>query len=321
MAYAHARDFARSALVLLHRIPLSKSSSLGRRRGEQWRQPPNRVEPHTGASSDLQEKARRHLWMHFTRMGAYDQEHEIPIIVRGEGSLRLRRARQALPRRPVGALLRERRPRPRGAGRRRRRAGEGARLLHELELRAPAGDRARRAHREPRPRATSTASSSPRAGPRRWSPRGSWRAQYHKLTGEPREDEDHRARDRLPRHDLGAAVDHRHHPAAHAVRAARARRAATCRTRTRTAGPRSATRSGRPTRSSSMIEFQGPETVAAVILEPVQNSGGCFVPPGRLLAARARDLRPPRRAADLRRGHLLLGPARPLLRLSSASDT
>ena len=28
--------------------------------------------------------AKRHLWMHFTRMGAYD-EHEIPIIVRGEG--------------------------------------------------------------------------------------------------------------------------------------------------------------------------------------------------------------------------------------------
>jgi adenosylmethionine-8-amino-7-oxononanoate aminotransferase len=27
-----------------------------------------------------------------------------------------------------------------------------------------------------------------------------------------------------------------------------------------------------------MIEFQGPDTVAAVILEPVQNSGGCFVP-------------------------------------------
>jgi adenosylmethionine-8-amino-7-oxononanoate aminotransferase len=34
--------------------------------------------------SDLQELAKRHLWMHFTRMGSYD-DHEIPIIVRGEG--------------------------------------------------------------------------------------------------------------------------------------------------------------------------------------------------------------------------------------------
>ena len=33
----------------------------------------------------LQEQARRHLWMHFTRMGGYDAAHEIPIIVRGEG--------------------------------------------------------------------------------------------------------------------------------------------------------------------------------------------------------------------------------------------
>ena len=28
-----------------------------------------------------------------------------------------------------------------------------------------------------------------------------------------------------------------------------------------------------------MILFEGPETVAAVFLEPVQNSGGCFPPP------------------------------------------
>ena len=27
------------------------------------------------------------------------------------------------------------------------------------------------------------------------------------------------------------------------------------------------------------IEFEGPETVAAVIMEPVQNAGGCFTPP------------------------------------------
>src|SRR3954463_4051743 len=39
----------------------------------------------TGAQSELQELARKHLWMHFTRMGAYE-DHELPIIVRGEGS-------------------------------------------------------------------------------------------------------------------------------------------------------------------------------------------------------------------------------------------
>ncbi|MFM9044379.1 MAG: aspartate aminotransferase family protein [Solirubrobacterales bacterium] len=34
----------------------------------------------------LQEEARRHLWMHFSRMGSYNAEHEIPIIARGEGA-------------------------------------------------------------------------------------------------------------------------------------------------------------------------------------------------------------------------------------------
>ena len=34
--------------------------------------------------SSLQELGRRHLWMHFTRMSAYE-DHEIPIITRGEG--------------------------------------------------------------------------------------------------------------------------------------------------------------------------------------------------------------------------------------------
>jgi len=34
--------------------------------------------------SDLQRNAKRHLWMHFTRMGAY-ADAEVPIIVRGEG--------------------------------------------------------------------------------------------------------------------------------------------------------------------------------------------------------------------------------------------
>jgi adenosylmethionine-8-amino-7-oxononanoate aminotransferase len=42
----------------------------------------SRVMPAT--ESSLQDLAKRHLWMHFTRMGAYEQ-HEVPIIVRGEG--------------------------------------------------------------------------------------------------------------------------------------------------------------------------------------------------------------------------------------------
>ena len=37
------------------------------------------------ADATLQEQARRHLWMHFTRMGGYSDLNEIPIIVRGEG--------------------------------------------------------------------------------------------------------------------------------------------------------------------------------------------------------------------------------------------
>ena len=35
--------------------------------------------------SDYQELARKHLWMHFTRMGSYERGAEIPVIVRGEG--------------------------------------------------------------------------------------------------------------------------------------------------------------------------------------------------------------------------------------------
>jgi adenosylmethionine-8-amino-7-oxononanoate aminotransferase len=35
-------------------------------------------------SSSLQEQAKRHLWMHFTRMGSY-ADAEVPVIVRGDG--------------------------------------------------------------------------------------------------------------------------------------------------------------------------------------------------------------------------------------------
>ncbi|MFZ4583971.1 MAG: aspartate aminotransferase family protein [Acidimicrobiia bacterium] len=34
----------------------------------------------------LSEQAQRHLWMHFTRMGGYGPDHEVPIMVRGQGT-------------------------------------------------------------------------------------------------------------------------------------------------------------------------------------------------------------------------------------------
>ncbi|MCL2769586.1 MAG: aspartate aminotransferase family protein [Solirubrobacterales bacterium] len=47
-------------------------------------QEPPSVAPEGATHTDLQELARRHLWLHFTRMGAYERE-ELPVIERGEG--------------------------------------------------------------------------------------------------------------------------------------------------------------------------------------------------------------------------------------------
>jgi adenosylmethionine-8-amino-7-oxononanoate aminotransferase len=43
------------------------------------------TEPRATSAGSLQQTARRHLWLHFSRMGAYSDDAEIPIIVRGEG--------------------------------------------------------------------------------------------------------------------------------------------------------------------------------------------------------------------------------------------
>ena len=203
--------------------------------------------PAAPAETGLQELAKRHLWMHFTRHGAYD-DGEVPIIVRGEGPVRVGRARQPLPRRSLGAVLRQRRPRADGAGRRRRAAGRGARLLHDLELRAPARDRAGDADRlagarRPEPRLLHL---------RRIGGRGVGDQAGARLSPADRklaQDEVHQPRDRLSRdHSRGAGRDR--HLGLCARSSSRSCRAASrCRTRTATGGRRIATRSGPPIRS------------------------------------------------------------------------
>ena len=46
---------------------------------------PSSTSAGTRSATELEELARRHLWMHFSRLGAYGEGHEIPIIARGEG--------------------------------------------------------------------------------------------------------------------------------------------------------------------------------------------------------------------------------------------
>ncbi len=48
--------------------------------------------------AQLQQAAKDHLWMHFTRHGSY-KDNDVPVIVRGEGAYIYDVERQALPRR------------------------------------------------------------------------------------------------------------------------------------------------------------------------------------------------------------------------------
>ena len=128
--------------------------------------------------------------------------------------------------------------------------------------------------------------------------------------GQRRALQGHLAQARLPRHDDGRA-DRDRHPRRAARRSSRcfpgsAHVPNTNAYRPEVDDPAEAIR--------DRIEFEGPETVSCVILEPVQNSGGCFGPAGRLLPARPRDLRRVRDPVHLRRGHLLVGPARRVVR-------
>ena len=109
--------------------------------------------------------------------------------------------------------------------------------------------------------------------------------QYWKLVGQAGQAQGDQPRDRLPRHPAGSAVDHRHPRGADPVRAARPGRAQGAQHQPSTGRPEhlrdDAKAFGRwaADRIAEAIEFEGADSVAAVFLEPVQNSGGCFPPP------------------------------------------
>ena len=233
-------------------------------------------EPHPGAPSDLQEKARRHLWMHFTRMGAYDQQHEIPIIVRGEGSYVYdehdKRYLDGL-----SALFCV------NAGHGRTEMGEAAAAQSK---KLAFYTNWSYAHPKAIELAERVAALAPGDLNRVFFTSGgseavesAWKLarQYHKLTGNPLKTKIISRETAYHGTTFGAlsitgitplrTAFEPLVPGAHHVPNTNEYR-----------WPEDRDPLWAANQIEHMIEFQGPETVAAVILEPVQNSGGCFVP-------------------------------------------
>ena len=239
-------------------------------------------------ASALQEQAQRHLWMHFTRMGSFGPEHEVPIIVRGEGCYvwddHGNRYLDGL-----SALFCV------NSGHGRSELGDAmAAQVRELDFITVWSY----AHPRAIELATRIASLAPgdlnrvfftqqrlgggRVGASSWraaitapgatARRPSWSPARSPTTAPP---------------SAPSAPPGSPRFAASSSRSPRA--GSTCRTRTATAGPPTATRSGLPTQIEERILFEGPETVAAVILEPLQNAGGC-IPPQEGYFQRVREI-------------------------------
>ena len=230
----------------------------------------------------LQDAARRHLWMHFTRMSSY-AEHDVPVIVRGEGpwvwDSRGRRYLDGL----SGLFVVQ--------------AGHGRRELAEAAARQ-ASELAyfplwSYAHPNAIELSERLAALAPGSLNRVFFTTGggeavesAWKLarQYFRADRPAWPLQGAVAGHRLPRHHHGRPVDHR------ACRQSRNRSSRWCLARSGWPTP---TSTGPPSMATTSTAFgrwaaddierhilmEGPESVAAVFLEPVQNSGGCFPPP------------------------------------------
>jgi adenosylmethionine-8-amino-7-oxononanoate aminotransferase len=227
-------------------------------------------------TGDLQDLAKRHLWMHFTRMGTY-ADHEVPIIVRGEGCYVFdEHGKRYLD--GLSALFCVN-------------AGHGRKELGEAAARQAAelGFYTNWSYAHPRAieLAAKIAELAPGELNRVFFTSGggeavesAWKLAkaYHLRTGSPR-------KTKLIARDLA------YHGTFHGALAATGIQS--LRTEFEPLAP--GTRHAPNTNSyhddehndplwvadeiEKIIEFEGAETVAAVILEPVQNAGGCFTPP------------------------------------------
>ncbi len=229
------------------------------------------------AGASLQELAKRHLWLHFSRMGAYDRGAEIPIITRGEGCYVWDEAGN----RYLDALS----------------SLFCVNIGHGRADIAQAGaDQARElgfftnwsyAHPRAIELAAKIASLTPGDLNRVFFTSGGGEAvetalkvcrQYHKLTGNPNKTKVIAREVAYHGTTLGAL-------SATGVTSLRAPfepfAPGGCHV-PNTNLYRLAPGYGVENLAEAIahrIEFEGPETVAAVILEPVQNAGGCFTPP------------------------------------------
>ena len=226
--------------------------------------------------STLQELAKRHLWMHFTRMSAYE-ETELPIIVRGEGCY----VWDEHGKRYLDALS----------------ALFCVNIGHGRADIAQAGaDQAKElgfyttwsyAHPPAIELAARIASLAPGDLNRVFFTSGGSEAvesayklarQYHKLTGKPNKTKLIAREIAYHGTSLGALSAtgitglrtpfEPLTPGAHHVPNTNTYRMLPGMTEEYFAES-----------IAEKIEFEGPDTVAAVILEPVQNAGGCFTPP------------------------------------------